>query len=246
MNKHFTLVVVGENPDKLVQPFDNNIKVEPYVVYEFSKAKEYHDKYIKYYEELLKNDLDDNIKRSVEEQLEFYKSLDDIGFYVELTDGQDLDEETGNMLSDKNPNGKYDTCRLGKELSMPMIDKNGNETFSARKCDIAWDKIHLANKLPYELAWDMVMGDRKPETDDEKNIYENMKNRTEYFSYFGNRETYVNSSTAFWGYAFLDQNGWVELDDNVSQNDWVINFYDRFIKDLPDDALISIYECFRK
>ena len=40
-NRHFTLVVIGDNPEELVKPYDNNIKVEPYKVYEFAKAKEY-------------------------------------------------------------------------------------------------------------------------------------------------------------------------------------------------------------
>lgn len=247
-NRHFTLVVIGDNPEELVKPYDNSIKVEPYVVYEFAKAKEYHDQYITFYETLLKSrKLTDSERESINNAIDYYKSLDDVGFYLDLTNGKDLDEETGNLISDENPNGKYDTCHIGKNLSMPLITKDGEEVFSARKKDIDWDKIHLANRETYEAAWDMVMGDRKPETEEEEEIYENMKNRTQYFNFFGSRENYVMSSTAFWGYAVLDQkHGWKELEDNMLQIEWISKFYDTYIKKLPGNTLISIYECFRK
>ena len=91
----------------------------------------------------------------------------------------------------------------------------------------------------------MVMGNRKPETEEEKIIYENMKNRTEYFEYYGDIDTYVASNTAFWGYAFVTEDKWLELTDGVSQIKWVTEFYDNFIKNLPENTLISVYECIR-
>ena len=247
-NRHFTLVVIGENPEELVRPYDNNIKVEPYKVYEFSKAKEYRDQYITFYESLLRSKkLTESEKESINNAIDYYKSIDEIDFYLELTDGKDLDPETGDLISNENPNGRYDVCRLGKKLSMPLITKNGDEVFSARKKDIDWDKIHLANSKIYERTWEMVMEGSKPNTEEEEIIYENMKNRTAYFNFFENKEKYVMNSTAFWGYAIVDQkNGWRELEDNMSQVDWVSTFYDKFIKKLPGNTLISIYECFRK
>jgi hypothetical protein len=247
-NRHFTLVVIGDNPEELVKPYDNNIKVEPYKVYEFAKAKEYREQYITFYESLLRSKkLTDSERESINNALEYYHSLDDIDFYLELTNGNELDPETGDLMSDQNPNGKYDTCHIGKNLSMPLINKNGEEVFSGIKKDIDWNKIHLANKEVYERTWEMIMEGDKPKTDDEKTIYENMKNRTAYFEFFGTKDRYVLNSTAFWGYAVLDQkNGWRELEDNMSQIDWVSNFYDNFIKPLPENTRISIYECFRK
>ena len=89
------------------------------------------------------------------------------------------------------------------------------------------------------------MENRKPVTKEEKLIYENMKNRTEYFKRFGTKENYVTSNTAFWGYAFVDKNGWEELKDSDDQFEWMNNFYDRFIKNLPENSLISVFECYR-
>jgi hypothetical protein len=41
----------------------------------------------------------------------------------------------------------------------------------------------------------------------------------------------------------VSKNGWVELDDGMDQFVWVRNFYESFIDPLPDDTLLTIYEC---
>ena len=242
-NRHFTLVVAGNNPEILVEKYNANNEVEPYIVYEFKNAEKYRQQRIKVCEEILK--ADNGLKDYYQKELEKVKSMTDIEYYEKLTESFDLDKKTGNAISTLNPDGKYTVCRLGKNLALPLILKNGVETFSARKKDIDWSKIHLSNREPYEIAWDTVMEGKIPQNSEEENIYNNMKERKYYFSLFGNRENYIESNTAFWGYAFLDKNGWVELEDNIPQFEWVTNFYKRFIEPLPDSTLISIYECVR-
>lgn len=129
---------------------------------------------------------------------------------------------------------------------MPFLTKDGIECFQARKSDVDWPKIHLNGGHIYERAWEMVMEGSKPEDDYEKQIYENMKDKTAYFEKFENKENYVISSTAFWGYAFLSEiTGWQEASSMDDQFTWMRNFYDVFIKNLPDDTLLTIYECVR-
>jgi hypothetical protein len=71
-----------------------------------------------------------------------------------------------------------------------------------------------------------------------------MKNREGYFMKFGTRENYIVTSTAFWGYAFVSENiEWIEMEPHVNQFEWVSNYYDRFIKPLSNDTLLTIYEC---
>jgi hypothetical protein len=106
--------------------------------------------------------------------------------------------------------------------------------------------MHLVNREVYEFAWDSVMEGKEPTTDNEKIIYENMKNRVAYFSAFKDKETYVLSNISFWTYAYLDENGWVECDEETSQFEWVKNFYDKYINKLDDKKLITIYECTRE
>lgn len=246
-NRHFMLVVVGENPDELIKKYDNSLTVDPYVVLKFSDAKKYHNKYILMLKELLKiMDKTDPNYFYTQEQLNIYENEDDTEFYLDITEDYDIDEETGNAISTKNPDGKYDGCSIGKNFALPLIDKNGNEVYSCRKKDVDWGKIHLTNQDVYAFAWDSVMEGLKPNTEEEKIIYENMKNRKEYFRHYGNRENYILSNTSFWGFAFLSANtGWVELEETVNQFEWVKNFFNRFIKPLNDNDKISIYECLR-
>ena len=246
-NKHFTAIVIGENPDEIMKKYDLSLKVEPYVVYKLSDIKQYKENTLRAYRYLSTMEtMPETIRNEYSERVKEIESMSDIDFYTELTSDFDIDEETGDAMCNINPNGRYNICRLGKNLAMPLIDKNDQEVFQARKKDIKWEKVHLANQEVYKTAWEMVMENREPVTEEEKTVYENMKNRTEYFSFYGDKENYIVSSTAFWGYAFVTKDEWVELTDNISQVKWVTEFYDRFIKNLPDNTLISVYECIRK
>lgn len=244
-NNIFTLVVIGENPNEIIKPYSNSINVEPYVLYEFDKAGEYRKKYIDSYEKLLNGDISDNEKSILQMQLDYYKSIDDITFYCDLTEGMELDEETGNVLTTRNPKGKYDTCNVGCDYSNLLIKKDGTKTFSAKKSDIDWSKMHLYDQGPFISAWETVVEGRQPKDDEEKKIYENMKSYGKYLSFFKDKETYVKVSTSFWGFAVVDENKWSELEDYIDQNVWISNFYDIFIKNLSEDTTISIYECVR-
>ena len=133
---------------------------------------------------------------------------------------------------------------MGKFFSVPFKTLNGEETFQARKKDIDWDSIHLNNQAVYKTAWETVMEGKEPKTEEDKIVYENMKNRKAYFEKYGDKKTYVISNTAFWGYAFLsEKEGWKELEPNVNQFIWVSQFFDRFIEPLDDNTLLTIYEC---
>lgn len=256
-NRHFKVIVAGDNAEELMLKYDGRTKVAPYVAYEFAKAGEYRQKFIEFLEGLIakmKEEEPDNTERiaMIEAELEDVKNESDEDYFAELgsnfPDCQ-TDEETGDILITENPLAKYDAYNIGGRFSLPFILKGKgegeNEAYSATKGEIDWGAIHLANQYPYEVAWDTTHGIRKPENEDEETIYQNMKNLSVYFANFENREHYIASNTAFWGYAFVDENGWHEIEPGENQFDWVINFYDRFIKPLPENTRLTIYECVR-
>jgi hypothetical protein len=71
-----------------------------------------------------------------------------------------------------------------------------------------------------------------------------MKDKETYFKKFETKENYVVSNTAFWGYAFLsEKTGWVDASNTHDQFVWMAEYYNMFIKNLPDDTLLTIYEC---
>ena len=245
MQNHFNIVVAGDNPDEILKKYSNTLKVKPYTVFKIADAGKYKQKHLDTLTKIIENCEDERMKLSLEVEFDRITNLDDIGYYLELTENYELDEATGDVILDKNPNGKFDYCRLGKDLCMPMKDYNDNEIFQARKKDINWEKIHLYNTWTYEIVWDMCVEGKEPKNENERNLYENMKNRKDYFNFFKTKENYVKHNTSFWGFAFVDENGWYEMDDNISQIEWVNNFYEKFIVPLPEDTLISIYECYK-
>ena len=88
------------------------------------------------------------------------------------------------------------------------------------------------------------MENSEPENDYEKQIYENMKDKTSYFMKFETKDNYIISNTAFWGYAFLsEETGWQDASEIEDQFVWMANYYNMFIDLLNDDTLLTIYEC---
>ena len=246
--RHFNVLVVGENPEEIILKYDSNLKVAPYVKYEYSRAGEYHKSYLKSLNVLLKKlkkeDADEEDIKLLEAEIKDIEHIMPEDYYFELTAGLELDQE-GNAYTTENPDGKFILHRLAGFFALPFILNDGREVYSAYKNEIDWSKIHLANQRPYEVAWDTVVEEKTPNGEEEHAIYENMKNRLHYFSNFESREHYIAASTAFWTYAYVDGNGWIEIDNKRPQFEWVINFYDRFVKPLPDNAKLTLYECVR-
>ena len=249
-SRHFILVVIGDNPNELIKKYDKNLKMEPYILYEFKRAHEYHEQYTQNYQTVYDNTPDDNPQKEVlKETLNHLKEIDDTEFYIELTDGRELDEKTGDLIVTDNPGGRYDTAILGTEETVwPLVTKDGKEVFTALKGDVDWDVIHLNKEKVkvYERTWEMVMEGSEPQDENEKTVFENMKNRKTYFKFWGTKEDYVKSQCSFWGFAVVDQNGWRELEDDIPQVIWINNFYNNYIKELPDNTRITIYDCYRK
>ena len=244
--QHFVCIVAGDNPEELLKPYDKTIKKDPYIKYKYKDADLIKSKYIEFYEGLLKIEDETVDKEELKEIIDDLKSMDTDEFYTDLTIDLIIDKETGDALSTENLDGKYISYCMGKIFSIPFLTKDGREVFQCRKSDVDWDKIHLSGGDIYSRAWEMVMEGSEPTTDYEKTIFENMKDKTFYFQKFETKENYIISNTAFWGYAFLsEKKGWMDASEVDSQFVWMSNYYDLFIKNLPDDTLLTIYECMK-
>ena len=79
--QHFVCIVAGENPEKLMEPYDNTKVVEPYVKYYYKDAGKLKEKFIEFYEAILNSDAETNIdKDALREIIIDLKSLTDIEF----------------------------------------------------------------------------------------------------------------------------------------------------------------------
>ena len=242
--QHFVCIVAGDNPDELMKPYDRREEEEPYVRYRYKDAAKIKEKYIELYEGILNSDEKTIDKEELEDIVNDLKEMSVEEFYEELTEGLTIDDKTGDAISTENRQGMFSYYEIGKWLSVPFLLKDGKEVFQAKKSDINWDKIHLGGGDIYRRAWEMVMENSAPTTEYEKHIFENMKDKTTYFQKFENKENYIISNTAFWGYAFLsEKTGWVDASDTNDQFVWMAEYYNMFIKNLSDDTLLTIYEC---
>lgn len=245
-SRFFSLMIVGENPKEIVDKYGSDYKTEPYVKYKYLEAKKYQSAAIKAIKAILdKGDtigIQPNIMEALQGRLETLNQLTPFEYYRELTDGMYYNED-GDALSEENPNVKYNTCRLGRNFCIPLTLKDGSEVYSALAKDVDWEAMNGRDKEVYETAWELVMEGREPITDQEKTIYESMKDKDTYLSNFKTKEAYVAYSTSFWYYAYADENGWVDVDDCDSEEKWIKEFYSRFIEKLKPNDVVSIYEC---
>lgn len=246
-SRFFSLMVVGDDPEEIVEKYSSSHKTDPYVKYKYLDAKKYQKAAIKSLEKILsesdKIGISDNLVEQLRERLKVLNSMSSFDYYRELTDGLYYNED-GDALTDENPNYKFDTCRKGGNFSLPLILKDGTEAYQAYSCDIDWEKMKEGNSELYKTAWELVMEGREPTTEDEKTIYESMKDKETYFEKFGSKEEYVLRSSAYWNYAFTDRGGgWRCVDDKGNEVEWIKNFYKYFVEGLDGDDLVTIYEC---
>lgn len=246
-SRFFSVMVVGENPKALIDEFDYAKKVEPHVKYKYLDAEKYRKATIKIIENLIENfnqiKIDFLELDALENRLKSLKNMSNFEYYKELTEGLYYDEN-GNALSDENEDGHWTTCNIGRNFALPLKLKDGTEVYSARNKDIDWDAMHKANREIYEAAWEMVMEGREPSTDEERSIYEAMQDKDMYFSKFKNKENYVDYSTSYWNYAYVDEKQrWVAINSAKNDAEWINGFYERFVLPLKDDDLVTIFEC---
>lgn len=245
--RHFVCIVASEEPLNVVDKYDKRKHNEKRLVYRYDDREKLLQNFIMMYDAMYRSaDTNEEEKKEIKKRIEYLMDETPDDFYDEMCEenGYEIDEETGDAYTHKNKDGKFSSIELGKFFSIPFKLKDGTEAFQARKGDIDWSKMHLYNQKVYEAAWDMVMEGKEPTNDNEQIIYDNMKHRTTYFQKYGDRENYVLSNTAFWGYAFVsDDVEWCQLEDNEDQFEWVKAYYDRFIAPLSDDTKLTIMEC---
>lgn len=245
-SRFFTVMVVGENHKELMDRYAIDREVEQYVKYEYLKADKYLANSIKALDNILANSdtikLEPNVKENLALRIKTLKKMTPFEYYRELTNGMYYDEN-GNALSSENPEGHWKTARIGRNFSLPFKLQDGSESYSAVMNKIDWEAMSEPTAL-YEAAWEMVVEGREPTNKEEEQVYNSMKNKLTYFSNFKSKEEYVAYSTSYWNYAFVDKNGWVDVDSyGGNEKEWINTFFDKFVKNINPNELLTIYEC---
>lgn len=245
MNNFLSVLVVGENHEKLMETYNANLKVPEYIKYYYSDAEKLKKNHIVCLKEILNNKSLKLTQFQIDhltESLKIAKEMTPIEYYTELTFGCKYDA-SGNAITNVNPNAKWTTKQVGDKFSLPLKLKNGSETHQARMQEIDWNTTNeTSNSYNYSIAWEMVMNNVQPQNQVEMSIYENMKDKKKYLSLFKDKNEYIAFNCSYWNYAFLDENGWVDLDNSNNQHDWIINYYNNFIQKIKPTDLLTIYE----
>lgn len=240
---HFVTIVAGENPFDIMDKFKDNEDNELTLAYRYENAKQIKDTHTCLAKEYLKHVDNEFEKFELEDIIETLEKQSIDEFWEDLSDGYEMDEKK-NLYTDKNPSAKFSSYNIGKNLSLPFTLKDGTTTFQARKGDVDWSKMHLHDYDMYVRTWELAMEGETPLNDIEQSIKKNMGNMREYFMFFGDKETYAFHCSAFWGYAFVDDSEWWrDLSYETNQIDWVINYYKDMIEPLPDNTLLTVFEC---
>ena len=247
-SKFFSVMVVGDEPDKVMEPYGPNVEVKPYVKFKYLEAEKYQKAAIKALNKLLdeyeKIGLTKSMKDAMTERVRIISSQTPFEYYRSLTDGMYYDEN-GNALSYENPNLKWDASHIGRNFSVPFILKDGTYSYSAKVSDVDWDRTNNEHRGIYESTWELCVDKREPNGSDEERIKQSMQDKDSYFERFKDKEDYVTYSSSFWNYAYVDKSGWTDVSDfrEGTEGDWIRGFIGRFVKPLDGDETVSIYEC---
>lgn len=252
-----TVLVIGDNHEELIKKYSADTKVEKHIKCKLDDAKKLHKSFLKLIETIL-NSKELNL---TENQKEVYKNLylnikemTDFEYYQYYTNGCFYDEETGDALTDENPNAHYRAERCfenrlrnhGEEgnFSNPFWLNDATKSYSARLKDICWERMHMYDKETeiYKRAWELVVDDDEPRDEKEERIKINMVGKRGYFLNFKNKEEYIRHSCSFWCYGVVTEDGYDEVTYQISDKDWVAKFYDKYIKPIKGNPLLTIYE----
>jgi hypothetical protein len=221
----YSVLVAG---DIDISKYDSTKTVEPYVAYEFSKRKEIRLQAIEIYKEILKNNDKSNtlLNSFISIKLNDVEEMTDEEYFESITQGMEFDKETGDAITTINPNGKYRHIIEATNKSAVPLYGMSYECKVGELCNKEVDENIIKN---YEKHWDYLMtcADTVKET---------------HLTSFKDKETYVSVMTEpFFYNAFVsEETGWLEQGD-YNQIEWVLNFRERFIDNLPKDTKLKVY-----
>lgn len=242
---YFSVLVIGDEPDEQMGKFDSMTDVsKPYILYNYSDIHKLRNNKLKIYQELLKKIKNSREKELISKKIDELKELTDQEYYQQLGELNSFDEHN-NIISTENPDGKWLTCEKGGRIfSKYMLDYNGNGLVSGKKEDFDWSLFHMNQERVdlYTRTWELCVDNLKPETDKDRTILKNMAPYKAIFKTFKDKTHYVKTSCSFWTYAIVVNGVWYDMCGENSDT-WICDFYNKFIKALRNDELITIYEC---
>lgn len=230
---HFTVLIIGENPEEQLRPFDENLDVPRYVKYTkqslIEKERNEIQEYAKrVYQKYLDNPTEYAVGCSNQGHLdylqnEFPKKLNytDEELYqqgIKYENESDIGAD-GEVYSEYNPNSKWDWYQLGGRWAGLIKVKDGIE-FKKPNFSWGWDHSSMQEVLEtkstdFALKKDIVNLDE-----------------IQTFAVIKDGKWYERGEMGWWGI----------VSDEKDEDEWK-NQFKSLLNDLPDETLLSVYDC---
>ena len=285
---HFKVLVIGDDVEKLLAPYDEQLEVEDYEIdCRCGLYKADHLAHEQSRGELGFNNFDDFwsaarsdrdpkgllVRRYRERAVKLLEAnLDKDKPDLECTECGG----TGRKLTNCNPKSKWDWYKAGGRWRGMLILKPGksgvlgeprvfgnepehpDDVDRALFGDVDWERMrnNPEERKRLEEQWDRIMDpankDLKPGEYCEKTG--TLYNPEYYSERYGTKENFVRRSLLFTTYAVVTEDGeWHEpgemgwwgcsTETPEEKQDWDLNYFDRFLKNLKPDTLITIVDC---
>lgn len=246
MKEHniFSVLVIGDLPEEQMSKFDDNKDVEPYILYRYKDSEKLKKIQIDVYNKYLKSTKDLKSRNILIDKINSLKKMNSDEFFQMIGQYYYFDKDK-NIISTNNPLGRWVTCEKNGELfSKKLLNLSGEYVSSEIKQNIDWDKIHKQQQDAdkYNRTWELCVEKLEPENTNDINIIKNMENFIGYFESFKNCQQYIDYNTSFFTNAIVINGIWFDMSDCDPFN-WVINYYNNYIKNLDGDKLLTIFEC---
>lgn len=236
---HYTVAVFhreGQDVDELLAPYNEDLRVEPYIVYTREQAIQYAKDHWK---------------------AEHIEGKSDQEIWDMMAEGYESDSD-GNLYSDYNPDSKWDWYQTGGRWGGLLrlkpearADYGDAETVDeAYVCDIDFSP----DPDEYESAirfWDVVVGgEQKREGEDFFTIYS-----PEYYKeYYGSRENYAKAMADFTTFAVVTPDGewhepgrmgWFGCSSATpdSTKAWNNRYREQFIDAADPEWVLTVVDC---
>ena len=201
----------------------------------------------------------------VENELDrYYKftagSYTDEDYYQAAIEDEDPDkfDKDGNLMTTYNEDSKYDYYGEGGRWSGMIILKDGSKVDSAAVKDIDWEAM---NKLDPDQEqhirdlWKYYVNEEGTKAQREKFQKDNFifYKKEYYIERYGTVEEHLKQAGLWETHSVVDDDGWYEAgqmgwfgcssETPEEESDWTKKYYDRFIKNLDPEDVITVLDC---
>lgn len=260
---HYIVMVVGEDIDEILEPYDENLEVEPYID---QTKEELHKDFMRCWGETYVENKPVSLLTSFED---LTLSLDGVNAkWLDGWNGKKLDKH-GNSLSIYNPDSKWDWYEVGGRWSGMLILKPGregshgnkswtnkDEVTPANRCDAAynkdidWNAMNEIARLDIEKDWDELFNPNPDHCMYRPEYVE--KQRIKHLEMYGTKEEYMKRRGLWTPYALVDEDGWYApgnmgwwgfSSDETEDRDMFDQMFKKYVSELKPKDVVTIVDC---